>query len=113
MKGRTNRIIGGQVLNHISDSISVGEGGSDPGIWGLVGVEVVGMSLRISGERRGRDLEAVTRGQEEPTSPPSTPEGHGEKMTPRQRAAARYQLRARRQVDARENNLRMEQVCCC
>ena len=56
MKGRTNRIIGGQVLNHISDSISVGEGGSDPGIWGLVGVEVVGMSLRISGCSHSRAM---------------------------------------------------------
>lgn len=87
------------MLNHISDSINVGEGGSDPGIRGLMGVEVVGMSLRISRERRGRDLEAVMRDQEEPTSPPSTPEGHGEKMIPRQRAAVRYQLRAQRQVD--------------
>lgn len=96
---RTNRIIGGQVLNHISDSISLGEGGSDPGTRGLMGVEVVGMLLRISRERRGRDLRAVMRDQEEPTSPLSTPEGHGEKMIPRQKAAARYQLRVRKQVD--------------
>lgn len=57
-----------------------------------MGVEVVGMLPRISGERRDRDLEAVMRDQEEPTSPPSTPDGHGEKMIPHQRATARASL---------------------
>ena len=77
------------MLNHISDSISIGEGGSDLSIREMMGVEVVGILPRISGERRDRDLEAVMRDQEEPISPPSTPDGRGEKMIPHQRATAR------------------------
>lgn len=49
------------MLNYISDSVSIGEDGSDLGIQGMMGVEVVGMLPRISGERRYRDLEAVMR----------------------------------------------------